>query len=147
MNVQPEAVASYIPHFLPLYTDIVLSMDVARMHAMRSKTRLLIVRLLARVLSCHVYKQRMYGWEERLGRGHVCLKCPCVYPALQSLPARLIIHLSLEIWHATRESSYAHLKTSQAWLLVPKNILGCRSKKHLLHRLRQLEKGSANLLV
>ena len=74
--VQPEAVASYIPHFLPLYTEIVLSMDVARMHAMRSQTRILIVRFLARVLSCHVYKQRLLGWEDQIGRGLVPLQ-PC----------------------------------------------------------------------
>lgn len=71
IGVQPEVCASYIPHFLPLYTDVLLSLDTAQTHAMRSKTRSLLVKFLARVLCCHVYKSQQWEWEERLGETHV----------------------------------------------------------------------------
>lgn len=67
LNVQPEACASYVPQLLPLYAEIALSLDASHIHTMRSKSRLLIVKVLARILCCQVFKQVLWSWEEHLG--------------------------------------------------------------------------------
>ena len=67
IGVQPEACAAYIPHFLPLYTQIILSLEAAQLHAMRPKSRSLLIRFMARVLCCHVYRQLSWDWEDHIG--------------------------------------------------------------------------------
>lgn len=93
VNVQAEACASYIPHFLALYTDIVLSLDTPRVHSMRTKSRTIIVKFLARVLTCHVYKMQ-WGWEERLG---------------ENTPCRCITSIPVGVWGYSQMPTQEHL--------------------------------------
>lgn len=75
VGVQPEACASYVPHFLPLYADVLLSLSSPQVTSMRAKSRSFLVKFLARVMCCHVYKQQQWDWEDRLGKLPILPKC------------------------------------------------------------------------
>lgn len=57
MDRTPTEFALYLPHFVPLYSDNTLLLaDVATVHRMRAKRRVLLMRFLARALLCPVYQ-------------------------------------------------------------------------------------------
>ena len=57
MDRNPVEFASYLPYFLPLYSNnALLTMDAAAVHRIRPKRRILLMQFLARALLCPVYQ-------------------------------------------------------------------------------------------
>ena len=76
MDRNPVEFASYLPYFLPLYSNnALLTMDAAAVHRIRPKRRILLMQFLARALLCPVYQTE---WLDAHGAGE------CAYPQIKS---------------------------------------------------------------
>ena len=82
MDRNPVEFASYLPYFLPLYSNnALLTMDAAAVHRIRPKRRILLMQFLARALLCPVYQTE---WLDAHAAGE------CAYPYVEAICSALV---------------------------------------------------------